>query len=180
MKKQSRTHLTTRNSTQTLVLGAVLTALVVVLQGLAEITSLFLPVTIALVLIPIVIGASIGGVGMSAWLGFVFGAMVLAMPSTYPFYAGSAIGTVVTVIAKGVVAGLAAGLVYKLFEKKNRMLAIFLAAIASPVANTGVFLLGYFVFFFNGIPEEYKNVLSFVIIELIGINFVVEFVSNII
>ena len=46
---------------QTITVGAVLTALVVILQILANITGALLPTPITLVLIPIVIGAALYG-----------------------------------------------------------------------------------------------------------------------
>jgi stage III sporulation protein AH len=67
-------------STETLTFGAILTALVVILQFLAigvRAVMPFLPFTVSLVLIPIVIGAAKGGPYMGAWLGFVFGVIVL-------------------------------------------------------------------------------------------------------
>ena len=61
-----------RMSTETMVLGAILTALVVVLQLLGSFVKLGM-FSISLVLIPIVIGASVGGAKLGAWLGGVFG-----------------------------------------------------------------------------------------------------------
>ena len=67
-------------STENLTMGAVLTALIVILQFLAigvKALMPFLPFTFSLVLIPIVIGAAKCGPYMGAWLGFVFGVIVL-------------------------------------------------------------------------------------------------------
>ena len=63
-------------STQAMVLGAVLTALVVILQLMGGFIRLGM-FQISLVLLPIVIGAATCGVGVGAWLGFVFGMVVL-------------------------------------------------------------------------------------------------------
>ena len=52
--------------------------------------------------------------------------------------------------------GAAAGLVYKLLNRFNGIVAAITAAIVCPVVNTGVFLLGCAVFFLddaNGIAE---------------------------
>ena len=58
--------------TRKLVLSAVMTAIVVILQVMAVVTRAILPAfSINLVLIPIVIGAAIGGVGLGGWLGFI-------------------------------------------------------------------------------------------------------------
>ena len=144
---------------ETLVLGAILTALVVLLQCLATYTTFFGPFSTAIGLIPIVIGAAKCGPKISAWLGFVFGAVVLLTGGGALFWAFSIPGTIITVLVKGTACGLAAGLVYKLLEKKNFYLAVIAAAVTCPVVNTGVFLLGCAVFFMphaNGIAEVLK------------------------
>jgi uncharacterized membrane protein len=56
-------------------------------------------------------------------------------------------GTVITVLLKGSACGLVAGLVYKLLSKYNLTVAAVASAIACPVVNTAVFLLGCVVFF---------------------------------
>ena len=65
-----------RRATETMVLGAILTALVVILQYLGQFIR-FGPFAISLVLVPIVIGAATCGPKVSTWLGFVFGLVVL-------------------------------------------------------------------------------------------------------
>ena len=88
------------NSTKTMVATAILTALVVVLQFMGQFIRLG-PFMISLVLVPIVIGAAIGGAKSGAWLGFVFGVTVLISGDAAVFLAVNAFGTVVTVLAKG-------------------------------------------------------------------------------
>ena len=100
-------------STKTMVLGAILTALVVILQFLGAFIR-FGPFSISLVLIPIVIGAATCGVGVSTWLGFVFGVVVLLSGDAAVFLVFDVFGTVLTVLLKGTAAGLAAGVVYRL------------------------------------------------------------------
>ena len=56
---------------QTLVGMGILTAIVIVLQGLASAIR-FGPFSITLVLAPIIIGAALYGWKAGAWLGFVF------------------------------------------------------------------------------------------------------------
>ena len=136
-------------STHTLVLGAVMTALVVVFQLVGTFTTFFGPFSTALALIPIVIGAAMCGVGTGAWLGFVFGLVVLLSGGGNLFLAFSVHGTIITVIAKGTLCGLAAGLAYKLLSKYNQFAAVIAAAIICPVVNTGVFMLGSIVFFLD-------------------------------
>ncbi len=101
-----------RLPTETLVLGAVLTALVVVLQFMGAFIR-FGPFSISLVLIPIVIGAATCGVGISTWLGLVFGVVVLASGDAAAFLVVNVPGTIITVLAKGMACGAFAGLAYK-------------------------------------------------------------------
>ena len=69
---------------------------------------------ISLVLIPIVIGAATCGPKIGAWLGFVFGIFVLISGDAAAFLSVDIFGTIVTVLLKGTLCGLAAGYVYKL------------------------------------------------------------------
>ena len=136
-------------STEKLVLAAVMTAIVAVFQLLGTFTTFFGPFSTALALIPIVVGAVLCGAGVGAWLGFVFGMVVLLSGNASLFLAFSVGGTWVTVLAKGTLCGLAAGLCYKLLEKVNRYVAVLAAALVCPVVNTGVFLLGSALFFLD-------------------------------
>ena len=128
-----------RMSTKTMVLGAVMTALVIVLQLLGTFTAFFGPFSTAVALIPIVIGAAMCGVGVGAWLGLVFGLVVLISGGANLFLALDVLGTLVTVLVKGTACGLVAALVYRALEKFNRYIAVLAAAIVCPVVNTGIF-----------------------------------------
>ena len=170
-------------STRTLVLGAVLTAMVVVLQMMGQFIR-FGPFAISLVLIPIVIGAATCGSKIGTWLGSVFGIVVL-MTDAAAFLAIDVMGTVVTVLIKGAACGLAAGLVYKLLSKYNRYLAVIGAAIVCPVVNTGIFLLGCRFFFFEtiqswGVAGGYDNAAQYMFLGLAGGNFLFELATNIV
>lgn len=172
--------------TEKLVFSAVMTAIVVVLQVMAILTRAVLPVfSINLVLIPIVIGAAVGGVGVGAWLGFASGLAVLISGDAAAFLAVNIPGTLIVVLLKGLASGVAAAFVFKLFEKKNRYFAVILAAIACPVANTGVFVIGSFVFFLDtirvwGAGLGYENAFLYVILGMVGINFLIELAVNVI
>ena len=167
--------------TKVLVGMAIFTALVVVLQQLAGVIRIgvFTP---SLVLIPIVIGAAMCGPKISTWLGFIFGVVVLAMDAS-AFLAISVPGTVITVLAKGILCGLAAGLVYNLVKKKSINVATVLAAVVCPIVNTGVFFLGCRLFFFEtikqwGLAEGFESGIEYMFIGLAGANFLVEFATN--
>ena len=95
-----------------------LTAVVIVLQLLGS-TIKFGTFSISLVLMPIVVGAALYGVWAGAWLGFVFGVVVLLAGDAAPFMAVNPFGTIVTVLLKGALAGALSGLVYKLFANKS-------------------------------------------------------------
>ena len=140
-----------RMSTETMVIGAVMTAFVIVLQLLATFTTFFGPFSTAIGLVPIVIGAALCGPGVGAWLGFVFGVVVLASGGGNFFFIFDVPGTIITVLVKGIACGLAAGLVYKLCAKINRYVGVIAAAIACPVVNTGVFMLGCAIFFLDSV-----------------------------
>ena len=98
---------------------AILIALVVILQLLGSFIR-FGPVSVSLVLIPIVIGAAMYGPGAGAILGFVFSIVVLLQPDTVFFYGIHFWGTVLTVLAKGTFAGLLAGIIYFLISGKRK------------------------------------------------------------
>ena len=103
--------------TQKLVLGAVMTGLVIILQLLGSSTTFFGPFSTAVALIPIVLGAAMCGTAIGAWLGFVFGTVVILSGGAALFFAFNVPGTIITVLLKGTACGLAAGFVYKLLSK---------------------------------------------------------------
>ena len=179
IKKQNK-----RMSTETVVLAALMTALVVILQFMGSFVRLG-PFQCSLVLMPIVVGAAMCGKKVSAWLGFVFGMVVLLNGDAAAFLTVNAIGTIITVLAKGTLCGFCAGLVYDLFKEKNTYLAVLVAAIACPLVNTGVFLLGCFVFFFStieswGLAVGVGNAIEYMFLGLVGGNFLFELITNII
>lgn len=169
-------------SVKKLAIGGILTALVVVLQMMGSFVK-FGPFAISLVLIPIVLGAALCDYKTSTWLGFIFGVVVLFTDAA-AFLAVSVPGTIITVLVKGTLCGLAAGLVYKALEKVNRYVAVVAAALVCPIVNTGIFLLGCAVFFLDTIREwggaaGFTNVAQFLIVGMVGINFVIELSVNI-
>ena len=173
-----------RMSTQTLVMSAVLTALVVILQMMGTVVK-FGPFAISLVLIPIVIGTATCGKGIGAWLGFVFGLVVLLSGDAAPFLAVNVPGTILIVLAKGTMCGLISGMAYegalKLF-KGNTYLSTVIAAIVCPVVNTGVFVIGCLFFFMPTIATWAggTSAIAYIFAGMIGINFLVELAVNIV
>jgi len=173
-------------NTQKLVLLALLSAIVIVLQLLAIYTRpLFPAFAISLVLMPIVVGAALIGVEAGAWLGLVFGLAVLLSGDAAAFMTIDPFGTIVVVLAKGVLAGLFSALVYKLLAGKNKTWAAIVAAVVCPLVNTGVFVLGVYLFFLPtvsawGLTAGFENVTTFIFIGMIGINFLVEMTINLV
>lgn len=156
---------------------ALMSAIVVVLQLLGSFIR-FGPVSVSLVLIPIVVGAAMYGPGAGAILGGVFGIVVLTQPDTAGFYAISVLGTVVTVMGKGILAGWLSGLVYRSFASKNELLGVILAAATCPLVNTGLFALGSRLFFWDYLSELGGAVFLFTV--MIGFNFFAELGANMI
>ena len=171
-------------NTQKIVGLGLFTAIVVVLQLLGSFIK-FGTFSVSLVLVPVV-GAALYGATAGAWLGFVFGVVVLLSGDAAAFLGVNALGTVLTVLAKGMLAGYVSGLVYKAFESKNRTLAVALAAVACPVVNTGVFLIGCLLFFMETIGGWADamgfgaNVGQYMIIGLVGANFLFELLFNVV
>lgn len=170
---------------QRLTLGAILTALVVVLQLLGSFIHLGM-FSVSLVLIPIVVGAATCGPWIGGWLGLAFGVTVLLSGDAAAFLAVNVPGTILTVLLKGVLCGLLAGLVYRWLSRRNRTLAVFAAAIVCPVVNTGVFLIGCAIFFFDTIAGWAtaagfgENAVQYMFLGLAGGNFLFELVFNIV
>lgn len=165
-------------STKNLVMYAVLTAITFVLQYVSMFirTGTF---SITLSLVPIVIGAAILGIRGGAWLGLVFGFAVLVSGDAGPFLALSVPGTIITVLVKGAMSGLCAGIIFKALKSKNTTLAVALSAVSCPIVNTGVFIIGVFVFFLKYFLTDGMTIPA-LIFSFIGVNFFIELAVNII
>lgn len=175
---------------------AVLTAIVVVLQLTgAAIKIPVLGTNVSLVLIPIALGAMVLGPAAGAWLGFVFGAITYFVggvmgldPFTNFLFVNHPVITALICFVKSTLAGFLAGWVYRLLQRRNEILAVFLAAILVPVVNTGVFVLGCFTIMdtinsfaiTNQLMGPNDSTVYFIFIGLAGINFLLEFAVNVI
>lgn len=174
----------TKDQTVKLAMGGILTAVVVVLQLMGSFIK-FGPFSVSLVLVPIIVGAAMCGPYISTWLGLVFGVVVLLSGDAAAFLAIDIPGTIITVLLKGALCGLTASLVFTACKKFNTYLSVVLAAIICPITNTGIFLLGCRLFFFDAISEwgagaGFTNTAVYMIVGLVGWNFVFELVTNII
>ena len=171
-------------STSTIVGIGLLTAIVVVLQ-FVSMALRFGTFSITLTLVPIVVGAALYGWKTGAWLGFVFGVAVLLTGDAAAFLTINIPGTIATVLVKGAAAGLLAGLVYRLVAKKNQVAAVFISSITAPIVNTGIFLLGCRLFFYDtvaawGAGLGFENTFVYMIVGLVGINFLIELGVNLV
>ena len=182
--------------TKTLVGMAIFTAIVVVLQLMAGVIRLG-PFTPSLVLIPIVIGTAIYGVKAGAWLGFVFGVVVLIACITgtdqggYLMWGVNPAVTALICVGKGVACGALAGLTYQLLHRKSQILATVAAAVVCPVVNTGLFCLGA-VAVFKPLLLSWAaawgeqtgrgavDLVTYVFLGLIGLNFLIELAVNVV
>ena len=187
---------------------AMLTALIVVLQVLGTFLTGITGLPMSLVLIPIVVGAFSLGPKEGAFLGIMFGIMTIVMGFTgadvftatlfYSFGPVKCIITILICLVKGGLAGFGAGMIYKLLNKafhgKYLTLSTVLASVTAPIINTGVFVLGMLIFFFNdtgAIQIEIANRIGkeitavtptweYIFLVLAGMNFVMEFLINLI
>ena len=169
--------------TSKLVLLAMLTTIVAVLQLLASYFPVY-PFTLNLVLMPIVIGAALLGKAAGAWLGFVFGFAVLVSDrSVIYFMQFNAPATILVILGRGAAIGFAAAAVYKLLENKGKTFAVISAALVAPIVNTGIFILGMYVFFLPLISQwavGFNTVTAFIFLAMVGINFIFEFAVNLV
>lgn len=167
---------------------AILSALIVVIQlvsGFIKIGA----VNLSFVLIPIVMGAIVIGPLAGVILGVVFGLVcyfmgLVGMDSlTYLLISEHPIITFLTCVVKGSAAGFATGFIYQVLAKKNEYLGVILGALAAPVINTGLFIVGALIMsdaidLFMVANNISVSAIYFLVIMCAGINFLVEFALN--
>ena len=168
-----------------------LIALIFVMQSITAAIPPISGFTISLVLIPIVLGAALYGPGAGAILGAAFGAIVFVNCVTgadaggqMVFQAGPALCFLV-VMGKGILAGLASGLVYTFIgSKANGYVAMLCAAVICPVVNTGTFVLCMLTLFPDVLAvwagSMGGDILVYVFSGLLLMNFVPELIINVV
>ena len=171
---------------------ALMTAIIVVLQVVTSF-AIFGPLPITLALAPIIIGAALYGPKAGAYLGGVFGIVVLLAcilgwdSGGGPLWHANPSLTAVICLGKGILSGLCAGLVYRAVagsgRSHGRMLGgSILAGIVSPVVNTGLFCL-CLTLLFHDILLSWAGgteVVYYILFVLTGINFLVELAVNLV
>lgn len=168
---------------------SILLALVIVLQ--TALGSIKIGATsFSLVLIPIALGGILYGVCAGAFLGFVFGLITLIYGITgvdyftMVLFEAQPVETVLLCLVKGTAAGLVAGVLYKYISKKHEYVAVFAAAAAAPVVNTGLFIVGSLALFQKTLQANFvaegSTLIYFLFIGCAGVNFLVEFAVNLV
>ena len=165
-----------------------LMALVVVLQFVGGMIPPVGGFSISLVLIPIVLGAAVYGPGAGALLGATFGVVVVINCITGADIGGQMVFQanpvlcVLVVLGKGILAGIASGLVYGTLQEKNSYLAMLLAAAVCPVVNTGTFVICMMTFFKDvlAVWAGGSDIIAYVLSGLVLCNFVPELIINIV
>ena len=175
-------------STRTLTGISILTAIVVVLTVLCNFIK-FGPFSITLALAPIIIGAALYGRKAGAILGGVFG-LVVVITGLLGFDGGTvlflcsqnALATVLICLVKGTAAGFLAGLTYEALAKKSRLAGVITAGIVCPVVNTGLFILGMLLCFYDVLSSwaSGASLIYYLIFGLTGVNFLIELAVNLI
>ncbi len=182
-----------------MVQSAMLAALVVVLQLVGSFIKIG-PLPMSLVLVPIVIGACLLGVKAGAFLGFVFGLVTMIMGITgvdgfsLLLFQAKPVPFILLCLLKATMAGLVPALIYgalaKAFKGKNVTVRTVIASISAPIVNTGIFVVGMLIFYYDtmgGLPSllpdafgGFNSTLALLFIGLAGLNFVGEFVVNLV
>ena len=171
---------------------ALLTAIVAVLQVVASFIK-FGPFTITLALAPILIGAALYGPKAGAYLGGVFGLVVLIAcilgwdPGGSTLWNANPFLTACICLVKGIAAGAAAGAVYRAVVGGSRahgrmMTGSIVAGVVSPLVNTGLFVLALTLLFHDILVEwaAGSELIYYIVFVLTGINFVLELVLNLV
>lgn len=174
--------------TKKIVVTGLLAAIIVVLQTVATGIKIG-QFNVSLSLLPIIVGAILYGPAVGGFLGAVFGVVVIigvlsgTEPMSTMMFELHPIATILLCLGKGIMAGVCSGWVYNLFKEKHEVLATSLAAIAAPIANTGIFSIVLYSVF-GEVLMHFAEILGFasggkfLIVGIIGGNFIFELVLN--
>lgn len=166
---------------------ALLMALVVVMQFVSGLIPPVSGFSISLVLIPIVLGAALYGPPAGAVLGATFGTIVYINCVTGADVGGAMVFQAdpmlcfIVVMGKGILCGVASGLIYKLLSQKNAYIAMLCAAVICPLVNTGVFVVCMMTFFRDVLSAwaQGGDLIAYALSGLVLCNFVPELIINI-
>lgn len=180
-----------RTDTRKLTTLAIFTALIVVLQLVSALLTRFvpvLPVSITLTLVPIVVGGALYGAGAGAYLGGVFGVVVMLFCVTGLDLGGAMLWNAnpwmcaLVCLVKGIAAGAVAAMVYRALCGKNATCAAVVAGICAPTVNTALFIAAVFLFFRETLTiwAGGKDLMTYAITGLAGFNYLLELCVNLI
>lgn len=166
------------NTLKTLVSVGLLTALA---TALSLIKIPIFGVSITLVLPVVIIGSAVFGPLVGAWLTIIPNIITFSEAGIFMVY--SPAGCVVTLLLKGILAGLASGYIYKLLSGKHPIGAVTCSAIVAPVVNTGVFVFGCYLCIWEhlvALAGENGVGIGMLLFGLAGFNFIIELILNVI
>ena len=169
--------------------AGVFSAIVVVLQctlGLITVGT----VNLNFVLIPIIIAGYLYGPAVGTITGLAFGLTVFiqCITGAQGVFGSTLLNinwfyTFMLNVVRGALIGFVPAMLWRALSKVgNLYVRALIPALVTPVVNTGLFLIGYAVFF-NGHMHELMNalgasVMSLLFITLAGLNFVFEFITS--
>ena len=166
----------------------IFSALVVVLQAIAEITKILgLPMSIALGLIPVLVAGQLRGVKTGVIVGGVFGLTSLILAVIYVAslpnsYAQIIINPLVSVFPR-IMVGLVSALVYKAFTRRGersrakRYVFSAVSALLGVVTNTVLFLGMYAAFAYGRTFDDATIDFKWIITAVVAINTIIEAVA---
>ena len=160
-------------------------AIIVVLQLISTYFR-FGPFTITLALTPIIIAGALYGIRAGTAMGAVLSLTIfvigMADGSISTLMSLNPVATIGVIFVKTTLAGFVASLVYHLIAKRSDLMASITASVLCPVVNTGIYLLGMILFFTDtvvgGAAAEGMNVVAYLFIGMVGLNFPVELIVN--
>lgn len=166
----------------------IFSALVVVLQAIAEITKILgLPMSLALGLIPVLVAGQLRGVKTGVIVGGVFGLTSLVLAVIYVAslpnsYAQIIINPLVSVFPR-IMVGLVSALVYKAFTRRGersrakRYVFSAVSALSGVVTNTVLFLGMYAAFAYGRTFDDATIDFKWIITAVVAINTIIEAVA---
>lgn len=167
-------------------IAGIFAAIIIVLQLISTFVK-FGPVNITLALTPVIIGGALYGRRFGALCGTVLGVFiavagllgwdggfVLSLATYHPVI------IILVAVLKSTFAGYFAGIAYQFISKKNMLAAVITSGLVCPIVNTGIFISAMFLFFREALMEMAGGtaILQFTVVSLVGINFIVELVVN--
>ena len=144
-------------------------------------------------LVPIVLGAILLGPWAGMLLGLAAGIAILVMVVLcaqgavflFLFHEQPVVIALICLL-KTAAAGLVSGLLYRMIAKKSPKAAVFAAAVAAPVVNTAMFILGLLCM--SGAVSAaaaryslgYQGAFAVIVLVFVGYNFFIEFAINLV